>query len=116
VPPSAEASWQGHSIAQWETAAGARGAAAGPRTGNLKVVTTRLRLGYIRRNGVPYSPNTVLTEYFDLFRHPDGNEFLVVLTEVFDPQYIGNNPFVTSTHFKREADGSKWDPQPCSAR
>jgi hypothetical protein len=25
-------------------------------------------------------------------------------------------PFLTSTHFKKEADGAKWMPTPCAAR
>ena len=111
TPPQSEPSWQGFSAAQWETAPAARG---GARNGNLKVVTTRLRPGYVRRNGVPYSANTVLTEYFDVVRHPAGDQFLVVTTEVVDPQYLGN-PFVTSSHFKK-VDAAGWDPQPCSAR
>ncbi len=41
--------------------AGGRG---GARGGNLKVVTTRMRAGYLQKNGVPYSGNAVLTEYF----------------------------------------------------
>jgi hypothetical protein len=35
-----------------------------------------------------------------------------VLTTIEDPQYL-NQPFVTSTRFKREADDSKWTPSPC---
>jgi hypothetical protein len=74
-------------------------------------VTTGLRAGYLRRNGVPYSENVMLTEYFDRLRAYD-TEWLVVLTVVEDPAYL-DQPFVTSTHFKREADGSKWSPAPC---
>ena len=60
---AAAPSWQGHSVAQWEYApGGARGAA---RLGNLKVVTTNLRAGYVRRNGAPHSDKAVVTEYFD---------------------------------------------------
>jgi len=29
-----------------------------------------------------------------------------------DPRYL-NQPFITTTHFKREPDGSKWSPTPC---
>src|ERR1700722_7231283 len=39
--------------------------------GTLKVVTTHLKPGYLRNNGVPYSANTVLTEYYDI--HKNGN-------------------------------------------
>src|SRR5215510_1740767 len=39
---------------------------AGARTGNLKVVTTNLRAGYIRKNGAPHSDKAVITEYYDV--------------------------------------------------
>ena len=31
---------------------------------------------------------------------------------VEDPRYL-NQPFITSSHFRREPDASKWMPQPC---
>jgi hypothetical protein len=110
--PDAGLSWQGSSAAEWEVAATGRGQA---RTGNLKVVTTHLLPGYLRRNGVPYSANTVLTEYYDRISAPDGDEWLVVSTEVRDPQYL-SSPFITSTHFKRQADAKGWMPEACSAK
>ena len=83
------------------------------RAGNLKVVTTNLSGGWLRKNGVPYSENTTMTEYFDRFTAPNGDEWLVVTTIVSDPKYL-TQEFITSTHFKREADGAKkWDPTPC---
>jgi hypothetical protein len=52
--------WQGVSKAQWEfNGAGSGFAIAGdsrgrgPQPGSLQVTTTKLRLGYLRRNGVP---------------------------------------------------------------
>ena len=83
-----------------------------PRTrgGALKVVTTNMREGYLRKNGVPYSENAVITEYFDrLGPEPNGDVYLLVRTVVDDPKYL-QQPFITSTHFKLEADGSKWNP------
>jgi hypothetical protein len=109
---AAQPSWQGYSVAEWEMAPGAPGK---PRGGNLKVVTTRMLPGYLRKNGVPYSGNAVLTEYYDRISAPNGDEWLVVTTEVRDPQYL-TQPFITSTHFKKEADGSKRMPEPCSAK
>jgi hypothetical protein len=79
--------------------------------GTLKVVTTNLRPGYLRNNGVPYSGNTVLTEYYDIHQRQDA-EYLVVTQIVDDPQYL-DVPWVTSNHFRREPDASKWDPRPC---
>src|SRR4030095_17233118 len=90
-------------------------APAGPppqRFGNLKVVTRQLRGGGLRRNGVPYSDETTMTEFFDRFKAPDNAEWLVVTTIVNDPKYLAQE-FVTSTHFRRESNGSKWDPTPC---
>ena len=111
-PATIEASWQGYSVAEWENATVARGAA---RAGDLKVVTTHMLPGYLRKNGVPYSANAVLTEYFDRITAPNKDQWLVVTTEVRDPQYL-TTPFVTTTHFKLMADAAGWDPQPCSAR
>jgi hypothetical protein len=84
---------------------------AAPEKGSLKVVTTGMIAGYFRKNGLPYSENAVLTEYFD--RHDDfGSQWFTVLSVLEDPKYLVS-PFVTTTHFKREADGAKWNPQPC---
>lgn len=111
--PSAQATWQGDSAAQWELAGGR--AARGMRGGNLKVITTGMRPGYLRKNGVPYSGNAVLTEYYNRLDEPNGDSWLIITTMVDDPQYL-QQLFVTSTHFKKMADGSAWNPEPCSAR
>jgi hypothetical protein len=51
-------------------------------------------------------------EYFDI--HADGGqEYMVVTSIVEDPRYL-YVPWVVTKHFRREADGSKWDPQPCT--
>ena len=102
-PAPAERSWQGISVAEWQ------------RPASLKVATTNLRAGYIRKNGVPYSENAALTEYYDVAPLPGGGQVLLVTTIVDDPQYLAQ-PFITSSQFKKEADGSKWDPTPCTAR
>ena len=113
----AQRSLQGYSVAQWEPApAPARGGgpAPVPKFGNLKVSTTNLTAGWLRKNGVPYSENAALTEYFDRFKAPNGDDWLVVTTIVSDPKYL-NQDFVTSTHFKKEPNGTKWSPSPCKA-
>jgi hypothetical protein len=104
APPS----WQGESTATWERATGPDGG------GSLRVVTTNLRAGYLRKNGVPYSDRTTVTENFDVASLPDGGKLLLVTTVVEDPVYL-TGPYVVSPHFKKEADGSKWDPTPCSS-
>jgi len=108
--------WQGLSLAEWEKIPqpGGLGVSiqqAPPRIGTLKVVTRRLRPGYLRKNGVPYSEDTVVTEYFDRFS-AYGADWLTVLTTVDDPKYL-TQQYLTSTHFKREPDASKFSPSPC---
>ena len=79
--------------------------------GSLKVVTTNLRAGYFRKNGLPYGDHATLTEYFD--RHDDfGAQWFTVLSVLEDSRYL-LSPLPTTTHFKREPDGSKFNPQPC---
>jgi hypothetical protein len=111
-----KASWQGTSLANWQIAGGGgrRGGGAAPRGGSLRVVTTNLRPGYLRKNGIPYSANARVTEYINRTTEPNGDSWLVVTTVVEDPQNLTSR-FVTSTHFKKVPDGSAWNPTPCSA-
>jgi hypothetical protein len=83
--------------------------------GNLKVTTTKMKAGYLRKNGVPYGENALVTEYYDRHTAPNGDVWLVVTTEVLDPQYLTEH-FVTSTHFKKIPDSSPWRPEPCTAK
>jgi hypothetical protein len=112
-----EPTWQGVSAAQWELG-GRAGMFGGPPpkpSGALKVVTRNLRPGYLRKNGVPFSANALLTEYFNVLGPEDnGDLWLVVTTIVQDPQYL-NGRFFTSSHFKKVPDGSRWRPTPCRA-
>ena len=105
--------WQGASTAQWEVIPGLRGQA--PLTGSLKVVTTNLKPGYLRTNGVPYSARTTLTEYFDRITQPNGDAHLIITSTIEDPEYL-TQPYIYSTHFKQQADATGWAPRPCSAR
>jgi hypothetical protein len=111
APAPGEVSWQGRSIAQWEYAAG-RGATRG---GNLNVVTTNLRAGYVRKNGAPYSSQAVVTEYYDLNAMPNGDQWLTVTTKVEDGMYF-SRPYITTSDFKKLPGASGWNPTPCSAR
>ena len=104
APPPAEATWQGHSMAQWNTAAR-----------NLKVVTTNLRPGYVRKNGAPYGDRAVVTEYWDLNTMPNGDRWLTVISRVEDSQYL-TRAYTTSSDFKKLPDAAGWNPTPCSAR
>jgi hypothetical protein len=116
--PAPARTWQGHSSAEWDQIRSPGGVGvslqtAPPRMGALKVITTNVRAGYLRRNGVPYSEDALVTEYFDRLTAYD-TDWITVLTVVEDPRYL-NQPFITSTHFKREPDASKWSPTPCES-
>jgi hypothetical protein len=122
--PGTEPSRQGDSRAAWSYLAarpGPRGIPLGMAPGQsapsrtLQVASTHLLPGYLRKNGIPYSEQTTVTEYFDRFTEPDGAEWFTVTTIVTDPVYLGS-PFVTTTDFRKEPDGSKWQPRPCTAR
>ena len=140
APQGQAPTWQGYSAASWEgfrpdsvraggggpvqnpNAGGATGAVGisvrevgGEVPGYLKVATTQMRPGYLRKNGVPYSANASMEEYFDRFTDPYTNEtYLVVTTVVTDPQYL-MEPSITHAHFKKIPDASGWDPTPCRA-
>jgi hypothetical protein len=105
IPSPGPRSWQGESAATWEPAAGG---------GSLRVVTSNLRAGYLRKNGVPYGERATVTEHFDVAPLADAGRLLLVTTIVEDPEYL-TGPYIVSPHFKKEPDGSKWDPTPCSS-
>ena len=81
----------------------------------MKAVTTRMRPGYSRKNGVPYSANAQLTEYYHRMTAPNGDEWLNVIAEIRDPQYLSET-WVVSSQFKKVPDNSGWAPEPCSAK
>jgi hypothetical protein len=119
APAQGAKTWQGVTAAQWVLSAspaplGQLGLTRA-RGGSMKSVTTQLRPGYLRKNGVPYSASTVFTEYWDVHTEASGDKYLVDTNVVNDPVYL-QQPFMTAIHFKREPDGSKWDPTPCDAR
>jgi hypothetical protein len=112
---------QGDSVGSWEITRGGRGGPPpdpnGPPQGkgSLKVTTTHLKAGYLRKNGVPYSENAVLTEYYDMLKEHNGDTMLVVLIVVNDPMYL-REPFIITSHFKKQNSDAGWKPTPCSAR
>jgi hypothetical protein len=137
-----EKTWQGFSRAEWQrppgggagpvraqignntgpiaAGGGGRGLRGGPpppssirEGGAVKVTTTGFRAGYLRKNGVPYSEDATITEFFHrLPQHSNGDVWLLVVTIVEDRQYL-NEPFYTSTHFRLEPDDENWNPTPC---
>jgi hypothetical protein len=111
---------QGTSVAEWQRSGGAfdafleRGSSAAPgqRWGSLKVVTTNMLAGWLRRNGVPYGQSATVTEYFTRFTHREAGDWFVVTTIVEDPVYL-TQPFITSSNFKKEPNDTKWAPTNC---
>jgi hypothetical protein len=95
-PPSpyAQHSWQGFSAGEWEG-------------DMLKVTTTHLKEGWLRRNGVPRSDKATLIEYF--IRH--GN-YLTLVTVVRDPVYL-TEPFVRTSNWVADP-GFQMSPFSCT--
>jgi hypothetical protein len=115
TPPPAEPSWQGYSLAEWQYAGGA-GRGATPRVGgDLRVQTTHLKPGYLRKNGAPYSDKAVVTEYYDVNTLPNGDQFMTITTKVEDPTYLRGS-YITTTDFKKLPGAAGWNPTPCSAK
>jgi hypothetical protein len=121
--PVGEHSLQGQSAAKWVTPprpaggpglAGAGGGGPARAGGYLDVRTTNLSPGWLRRNGVPYGEDAVVTEYFARFAAPNGDEWLMVTTIVDDAQYLTQR-YVTSSHFRKEPEGGRWNPRACGA-
>ena len=114
-------SLQGYSIASWQTADSVTGSGAdggivttmldAPPWASLKVETSRMLAAWLRPNGVPYSENAKLTEYFDVIE-VDDDRWFAVTTIVEDPAYL-TEPFVISSNFKREPDAANWSPIAC---
>ena len=127
APPNAAKTWQGVSVAQWQmprpnvplqlrpAERTSDASPVRPTGGSLRVVTTNLRAGYLRKNGVPYSENAVMTEYWDLYKRPNGEEWLTITSQLDDPQYL-RTPRLVAPVFKKEPNNAKWDPTPCSSR
>jgi hypothetical protein len=80
-PEYAAHTWQGFSTGEWEGEM-------------LKVTTTHLKMGWIRRNGVPRSDTATLVERF--VRH--GN-VLTLISWINDPVYL-EEPFVRTTNWE----------------
>jgi len=99
-----EPTLQGRSVAQWDASG----------SGGLKVVTTNMRAGYLRKNGVPYSASAVLTENYDVIHERTGEVWLILTSVVEDPLYL-RQPYTTSVQFKKQPTASGWQPTPCSS-
>jgi hypothetical protein len=84
-PEYAPRTWQGFSTAEWVA-------------DMLKVTTTHLKEGWLRRNGLARSEKAKLTEFF--IRHDD---YLTLVTVVHDPVYL-TEPFIRSSNWILDRD------------
>ena len=92
-PEYAAHTWQGFSTGKWDGDI-------------LTVTTTHLKIGWIRRNGIPRSDRATLTEHW--IRHGDR---LTLVSVVNDPVYL-TEPFVRSTDYVLDPH-QQIDPYPC---
>jgi hypothetical protein len=120
--PEGPATLQGDSVAEWQmqrTSGPPLGPAPKPAkdslSGSLKVSTSHFKAGFLRKNGVPYSENASIVEYYDLVRLPGGNPLMVVTVVTTDPLFL-REPFIVSSHFRKQADDTGWKPTECSAK
>jgi len=97
--PAGPPSRQGTSTAQWERKA-------------LRVQTSNLLPGYLQYNGVPFSANSAMVEYFDVIKEPGGEVWLIDDAIITDPANLVRS-VKRSTHLRKQPDDKGWDPQPC---
>jgi hypothetical protein len=79
-PDYAAHTWQGFSTGKWDG-------------DMLTITTTHLKMGWIRRNGIPRSDKATVTEH--LVRHGD---YLTWIVYIDDPVYL-TEPFIRTTNF-----------------
>jgi hypothetical protein len=92
-PEYAAHTWQGFSTGKWE--------------GNmLTIYTTHLKIGWIRRNGIPRSDKATVVEHW--IRHDNYLTWVVIIT---DPVYL-TEPFIRTTDFVSAPD-QQIAPYPC---
>lgn len=92
--PHAPHTWQGFSTGEWEG-------------DKLKVTTTHLKAGYVRRNGLPRSDLATLTEYY----YRVGPDLLTVVKIVDDPVYL-TEPLIQTSDYRVDWE-LRIDPYPC---
>jgi len=92
-PANAAHTWQGFSTGKWEG-------------DMLTITTTHLKIGWIRRNGIPRSDRATVVEHW--MRHENYLTWMVIIT---DPVYL-TEPFVRTTDFVLDPD-QQIAPYPC---
>ena len=112
APAGLQSSGQGYSAASWIIMGGREDFLRG---GSMKVVTIHMNPGYYWKNGMPYTGNAVLTEYFRTMMLPDGSTWIRLTQLVEDPDYLAQ-PYIVNYQFKKLPDASLWSPSPCAAK
>ena len=92
-PDYAPHTWQGFSTGKWEG-------------DMLTITTTHLKIGWIRRNGIPRSDRATVVEHW--IRHDNYLTWVVIVT---DPVYL-TEPFIRTTDFVADPD-QQIAPYPC---
>ena len=92
-PAYAPHTWQGFSTGKWEG-------------DMLTITTTHLKIGWIRRNGIPRSDSATVVEHW--IRHENYLTWVVIIT---DPVYL-TEPFIRTTDFVADPD-QQIAPYPC---
>jgi glyoxylase-like metal-dependent hydrolase (beta-lactamase superfamily II) len=92
-PAYAPHTWQGFSTGKWEG-------------DMLTITTTHLKIGWIRRNGIPRSDRATVVEHW--IRHENYLTWVVIIT---DPVYL-TEPFIRTTDFVADPD-QQIAPYPC---
>ena len=92
-PAYAAHTWQGFSTGKWEG-------------DMLTITTTHLKIGWIRRNGIPRSDKATVVEHW--IRH---EKYLTWVVIINDPVYL-TEPFIRTTDFVADPD-QEIAPYPC---
>ncbi len=111
------ASLQGYTKANWYKERQTRGLGFGGPVrsfegGNLRTSTSALSTGYLQRNGVPYSDQATVDDFYRVVETPRGERWLIVTSVISDPVYL-REEIIWSTNFKYEANGDSWEPTSC---
>jgi hypothetical protein len=111
------ASLQGYTTASWYKERQTRGLGFGGPVrsfegGNLHSSTSHLSAAYLQRNGIPYSDQTSINDFYRVVELPNNERWLIVTSIITDPVYL-REEIIWSTNFKYEPNGDNWEPGAC---
>jgi hypothetical protein len=71
---------------------------------------------YVGRGSIDAAANfAVMTEHFDVATEPNGWRFILLTTQIEDPEYL-TSMFLLNMPFRLLPDGAQWTPGPCTAQ